>query len=90
MLGKIFGWAEYIGCPPNVIVGWATAHTLPPGGSRAFGHHDVYPVTCGSMIASQPRTERCNHAAGVSTTSGRDEFREPLEKQGQVEWAEYH
>jgi len=29
MLGKYFGWAEYIGCLPSVIVGWATA-TLPP------------------------------------------------------------
>jgi len=29
MLGKFFGWAEYIGCPPNVIVGWATAHPAP-------------------------------------------------------------
>ena len=30
-----------------------------PLGSRAFGHRDIYPVTCGSMIASQPRIERC-------------------------------
>jgi len=29
MLGIFFGWAEYIGCPPNVIVGWATAHLAP-------------------------------------------------------------
>jgi len=29
MLGKFFGWAEYIGCPPNVIVGWATAPWVP-------------------------------------------------------------
>jgi len=29
MLGKFFGWAEYIGCPPNVITVWATAHPAP-------------------------------------------------------------
>jgi len=36
MSGKFFGWAEHIGCPPNLIVGWATAHPAPIG-SRAFG-----------------------------------------------------
>ena len=29
MLGNFFGWAEYIGCPPNVIVGGQLS-TLPP------------------------------------------------------------
>jgi len=29
MLGKFFGWAEYVDCPPSVIVGWATAHPAP-------------------------------------------------------------
>ena len=29
MLGKFLGWAEYIGSPTNVIVGWATAHPAP-------------------------------------------------------------
>jgi len=26
---KNIGWAEYIGCPPNVTVEWATAHPAP-------------------------------------------------------------
>ena len=26
MLGKFFEWAEYISCPPSVIIGWETAH----------------------------------------------------------------
>jgi len=26
---KYWVWAEYIGCPPNVIVGWAAAHPAP-------------------------------------------------------------
>jgi len=34
--------AEYIGCPPNVIVGWATAHPAPLG-SRA---HEGSVTTC--------------------------------------------
>jgi len=25
-ISENIGWAEYIGCPPNVIVGWAAAH----------------------------------------------------------------
>ena len=29
MLRNLFGWAEYIGCAPNVIVGSATAHPAP-------------------------------------------------------------
>ena len=28
-ISENIGWAEYIGCPPNVIVGWAAAHPAP-------------------------------------------------------------
>jgi len=38
MLGKFFGWAEYIGCPPNVIVGWATAHRAVEGGVKGVSY----------------------------------------------------
>jgi len=27
-LGQTIGWAEYIACPFNVTIGWATAHPV--------------------------------------------------------------
>jgi len=28
-ISENIGWAEYIVCPPNVIIGWAAAHPAP-------------------------------------------------------------
>ena len=45
MYPKIFGWAEYTGCPPNVIVGWAIGHRPPPRGSSCTLHIDTDTVS---------------------------------------------
>jgi len=57
-VGKIF-WVGRIHWLPTQCYSWVGNFPPCPLGSHAFGHRDIYPVTCGSMIASQPRIERC-------------------------------